>query len=139
MFLSRCDCFRGGCGDGSLNDSSLVLVIVVDFCGLARAGTKLVVRVSIVLGKETRSWSWNGVRFQYRIGGVQLHWNQLPNPTCIGVAVIHELYLSCLRFSNDPRVTLWMGLTGVKSSSDPLYLRSQVLLVVPQKKLERRE
>ena len=30
-----------------------------------------------------------------------------------------------------------MVLTGVRSSLDPLPLRSQVLLVVPQKKLER--
>jgi hypothetical protein len=67
-----------------------------------RTGTTLVSWVSVVWREGARSRGWNRVRFQP-------DWDQLPNSTRTGVAVIHKVYLGYMRFSGG--LPNWSGVT----------------------------
>jgi hypothetical protein len=63
-----------------------------------------------------RGWSRNGSRFPYRLNGVQLYWDQLPNSTRVGVAVTVEVYLGNARLvaackSRSGATTHWRAIT----------------------------
>ena len=88
VFLSRGD---GGGGD---LDHGRFKSIAAGFCGLVRASATLVCWTPVVWWKGTRSLGLSGGRRRYRLRpGVQLHWDQLPNPTWLAVVIIHEMYL----------------------------------------------
>ena len=65
-----------------------------------RTGTVLVPRIPIVWWEGTQYRGLRGGHFQYRLRHrVQLYWDQLPDSTRVGVAIILELNLGCGYFS----------------------------------------
>jgi len=111
IFLSRGDSVRGG-GDGNF-DNGRSEPVVVRFRGLVRTGAAFVSSwIPVVWWEGTRSWG--GIRgrrpSRYRLRlAVLPHWDQPPNPTWIGIAVILELYLDHRYFNNSLQVWSWDG------------------------------
>jgi len=99
-----------GSGNGDLDDCRSEPVIA-RFRMLVRTSATLVSWIPIVWREVAQSRSWNGSRFRYwlKLASVQLHWDQLPNPTCVETTVILELYLGYTRFSGGLKILLWDG------------------------------
>jgi len=92
ILLSCDDSVRRG---GDLDDSRSELVIA-RLHSLMRTGATLVSWIPVVWRERTRSWDWSRAGFRHRLRPcVRLYRDQLPNPTRVGVVVVHELYLGC--------------------------------------------
>ena len=81
-------------------------LVFVGFRVLVRGGRALAFRIPFVWREGSRSPGLDGGCIRYRQrSGVQLHWDQLPNPTRLMVAVMLELYLDCRCLSDGLRIS----------------------------------
>lgn len=74
-----------------------------------RTGTGLNWWIPVVWREGARSRGWDGghSRYHRRGPGVQIHWDQLPDPTRVGVAVVQELYLGYGHFNRALQRLRW--------------------------------
>ena len=136
---------NSGGGDGNLGDGRSELVLI-RFCGLVRIGRGLAWWTLVVWRKGSRSRGWNGAFSRHhRLGpSVQLHRDQLPNPTRLEAAVVLELYLGfgisvapykCFRGTDTDWCTIFLG-SMIPEVPDPVARtpeKAETMLVTDSK------